>query len=89
MNKDGQTTHLKEESLTIQIKPTFKNDTVLEFPGKGHQKSGFKNSDIICKIQLIKHERFSKKQNDLYYTIDISLLDALNPKPLEIVIQYF
>jgi DnaJ-class molecular chaperone len=52
---------------------------------QGHEKAGIPSSDLI--FEIVEHgERGFKRQGDnLIYTAEISLLDALDSKPFSIV----
>jgi DnaJ family protein B protein 13 len=52
-----------------------KNNIVLK--GLGHEQAGIANSDLIFQIKQVADPVWKRNGNDLIYSADISLLDAL------------
>ncbi|KAK9066527.1 hypothetical protein SSX86_013850 [Deinandra increscens subsp. villosa] len=73
-----------EEILTIEIKPGWKKGTKITFPEKGNQEPGVIAADLIFIIDEKPHGVFTREGNDLLVNQEISLLEALTGKTLEL-----
>ncbi|GJZ74584.1 DnaJ homolog subfamily B member 1, partial [Tanacetum coccineum] len=73
-----------EEILTIEIKPGWKKGTKLTFPEKGNQEPGVIAADLIFVVDEKLHEVFTREGNDLVVNQEISLVDALTGKTIEL-----
>lgn len=73
-----------EEILTIEIKPGWKKGTKISFPEKGNQEPGVIPSDLVFVIDEKPHPFFVREGNDLVVKQEISLLEALIGKTLEL-----
>ena len=81
-----------ENILTIDVKKGWKEGTKITFNGEGDEKEGYDAGDIIFILRVSekqlrasinvlfkenKHKEYKRKGNDLIYTTDITLYDAL------------
>jgi len=66
-----------ENILTIDVKKGWKEGTKITFNGEGDEKEGYDAGDIIFILRENKHKEYKRKGNDLIYTTDITLYDAL------------
>ena len=83
LNYDTRTTSIKEAKVKVEILPGYGKETELKYPLKGNESPGKKNSDLIVKIKEIPHQTFKRvNKNDLLYTHQISLRNALNSTPV-------
>jgi DnaJ-class molecular chaperone len=57
----------------------------LTFKGKGHQNPSKENGDLLFVIKELPHSFIRRDNLDLYYTLDMKLVDAIQSKPIEIV----
>ncbi|KAJ0680478.1 putative DnaJ domain, Chaperone J-domain superfamily [Helianthus annuus] len=73
-----------EEILTIDIKPGWKKGTKITFPEKGNQEPGVIAADIIFVVDEKPHDVFTREGNDLVVNQEISLLEALTGKTIEL-----
>jgi len=73
-----------EEILTIDIKPGWKKGTKITFPEKGNQEPGVIPSDLIFVIDEKPHGVYRRDGNDLIVDQEITLLEALTGKDLEL-----
>lgn len=68
----------EEKILTVNIKPGWKEGTKVTFANEGDRKPGVIPADVIFKIKDKPHKNFTRdKDNNLIYTVKISLKDAL------------
>jgi len=76
-----------EESLTIEVKPGDSEETVLEFSDRGNEAYAHKQAVFKVNLQLKpdSNSNFTRKGNDLHYTHNMSLEDALSLKPVKIL----
>ncbi|CAH9144079.1 unnamed protein product [Cuscuta epithymum] len=73
-----------EEILTIEIKPGWKKGTKITFPEKGNQEPGVIPADLVFVVDEKPHPLFVRDGNDLVVKQEISLLEALIGKTLEL-----
>nr|XP_043617556.1 dnaJ homolog subfamily B member 1-like [Erigeron canadensis] len=73
-----------EEILTIEIRPGWKKGTKITFPEKGNQEPGVIAADLIFVIDEKPHDVYTRDGNDLLMNQEISLVEALTGKTLEI-----
>ncbi|KAK9054490.1 hypothetical protein SSX86_025568 [Deinandra increscens subsp. villosa] len=73
-----------EEILTIEIRPGWKKGTKVTFPEKGNQEPGVIAADLVFIIDEKPHEVFTREGNDLVVNQEISLLEALTGKTIEL-----
>lgn len=73
-----------EEILTIDVKPGWKKGTKITFPEKGNQEPGVIPADLIFVIDEKPHSVYKRDGNDLLAEAEITLLEALTGKTLEL-----
>ncbi|MFS7971949.1 putative DnaJ domain, Chaperone J-domain superfamily [Helianthus anomalus] len=73
-----------EEILTIEIKPGWKKGTKITFPEKGNQEPGVIAADLVFIVDEKPHDIFTREGNDLLVNQEISLLEALTGKTVEL-----
>lgn len=73
-----------EEILTIEIKPGWKKGTKITFPEKGNQEPGVIPADLIFVIDEKPHALYRRDGNDLVINQEITLLEALTGKTLDL-----
>ncbi|TKY73427.1 DnaJ-like subfamily B member 4 [Spatholobus suberectus] len=73
-----------EEILTIEIKPGWKKGTKVTFPEKGNQEPGVIPADLIFVIDEKPHALYRRDGNDLVINQEITLLEALTGKTLDL-----
>ena len=71
--------------MNIEVKPGYSELTVLEFSNKGNEAFDFKPSKLIIRFTQIAHDQYRRKGNDLIYTYQATLAQALLSHPLQIV----
>jgi len=70
---------------SIHIKPGYSSATLLHFPGKGHETVHRTVSDLYFQIREIPHHNYQRNGDDLLYTHNLSLADALDCKSVKIL----
>ncbi|KAL6178119.1 hypothetical protein ACLB2K_049638 [Fragaria x ananassa] len=73
-----------EEILTIEIKPGWKKGTKITFPEKGNQEPGVIPADLIFVVDEKPHPLYKRDGNDLMVNQEITLLEALTGKTLDL-----
>ncbi|KAL5544355.1 hypothetical protein UlMin_008139 [Ulmus minor] len=73
-----------EEILTIEIKPGWKKGTKITFPEKGNQEPGVIPADLIFIVDEKPHAVYKRDGNDLVVNHEVTLLEALTGKTLEL-----
>lgn len=66
-----------EKILTIDVKPGWKAGTKITFPKEGDERPGVEPADIVFVIEEKPHAVFKREGNDLIYTHNITLAQAL------------
>ncbi|XVF09162.1 hypothetical protein REPUB_Repub07fG0067900 [Reevesia pubescens] len=74
-----------EEILTIEIKPGWKRGTKITFPEKGNEEPGIIPADVIFVIEEKPHSLYKRDGNDLVVNQEITLLEALTGKTLDLI----
>ncbi|GMN45728.1 hypothetical protein TIFTF001_014912 [Ficus carica] len=73
-----------EEILTIEIKPGWKKGTKITFPEKGNHEPGVIPADLIFVVDEKPHALYKRDGNDLVVNQEITLLEALTGKTLDL-----
>ncbi|KAB5524882.1 hypothetical protein DKX38_022631 [Salix brachista] len=73
-----------EEILTIEIKPGWKKGTKITFPEKGNQEPGIIPADVVFVVDEKPHATYVRDGNDLVIKQEITLLEALTGKTLDL-----
>ncbi|KAL6583920.1 hypothetical protein OROMI_003209 [Orobanche minor] len=73
-----------DEILTIDIKPGWKKGTKITFPEKGNEEPGVIPADLIFVLDEKPHPVYTRDGNDLLAKQEITLLDSLTGKTLEL-----
>lgn len=68
----------EEEIINIDVKPGWKEGTKITFAKKGDVKPGIEPADIIFTVKEVKHDRFTRDDNNLITNVDITLDQALH-----------
>ncbi|MBI5403739.1 MAG: J domain-containing protein [Ignavibacteriae bacterium] len=69
---------LDTESIKLNIKPGVPDGHMLKIPGKGGQgRSGGASGDLLIKINILKHNVFERKGDDLYANLPVDLYTAV------------
>jgi DnaJ family protein A protein 2 len=63
--------------LEVQVDKGMKDNQKITFRGEGDQQPGVEPGDVIIILQMSEDEKFTRKGDDLYYTMDIGLTEAL------------
>mmetsp|Transcript_25848 Transcript_25848/g.41254 ORF Transcript_25848/g.41254 Transcript_25848/m.41254 type:complete len:312 (-) Transcript_25848:72-1007(-) len=63
--------------VELKLKPQMKEGTKFTFKNLGSEEPGYEPADMVFKLKEKPHEVFTRKGDDLYTTIDVSLKDAL------------
>ncbi|KAF8087043.1 hypothetical protein N665_0601s0009 [Sinapis alba] len=74
-----------DEILPIEIKPGWKKGTKLTFPKKGNEEPGVIPADIIFVVEEKPHPVYKRDGNDLLVSQEITLLEALTGKTLDLI----
>eukprot|EP01084_Bolivina_argentea_P018772 34931_1 len=77
LNSDGRSYVDETKMLTINIKKGWKAGTKITFSSEGDESPNIIPSDIQFIIKEKSHNRFIRKDNDLLYTVNITLKQAL------------
>jgi DnaJ-class molecular chaperone len=88
LTKDGKNAEFVKETKTIIINPGFSNKTPLVFPGQGHSEPGYQQSMLIFNLIEVNEKNFRREGDDLIYTEQISLMEALDAKSITVVLVW-
>lgn len=70
-------TEAEEISLTVDIQPGMQEGDTIKFDGVADEAAGHIPGDLVFILRQIPDSLYSRKGNDLYMVIHISLLEAL------------
>lgn len=73
----GKKTLTERKILHVPVDKGVKNGQRIDFPREGDQVPGAEPGDVIFEIEQKPHERFQRKDDDLFYHAEIDLLTAL------------
>lgn len=73
-----------EEILSIEVKPGWKRGTKITFPEKGNQEPGVIAADLIFVVDEKPHAVYRRDGNDLVINQEITLLESLTGKTLDL-----
>ena len=76
VNPDGITS-VQDKVVSIDVKPGWKAGTKITFAKEGDQYIGRVPADIVFIVREKPHPHFKREGNDLIYTVQLSLRDAL------------
>jgi DnaJ-class molecular chaperone len=65
------------KTVTITVKPGWKKGTKVTFPCEGDEAPNTIPADVVFVLSEAPHPSFARQGNDLVYTCNISLADAL------------
>ncbi|MFA5405290.1 MAG: J domain-containing protein [Ignavibacteria bacterium] len=66
------------QSIKLNIKPGIPDGNLLKIPGKGSAgRGGGQAGDLLIKINILKHNIFERRDNDLYADINVDLYTAV------------
>lgn len=85
LSEDGQTTKPQDKILTFKINKGWKQGTKIRFEKEGDQGPGIIPADIVFELHEKPHDRFQREGNDLVYTRNIALKDALAGTSVEVM----
>jgi len=67
----------KENILTIDVKKGWKEGTKITFNGEGDEREGYSAGDVIFVLKEKKHSQYRREGNDLVFSCEVSLYEAL------------
>lgn len=67
----------QQETVTVDVQPGWKKGTKVTFEGKGDQRQGQLAGDVVFVIDEKPHPHFKREGNDLVFSQDILLTQAL------------
>lgn len=85
----GECEYLKKNNANLKINPGFQNNHKTLFKGLGEQpkRKDQEPGDLIIILNIEKHNKFERRNNDILYKTKISQIDAIIGKKIEI--DYF
>jgi DnaJ family protein B protein 4 len=76
---------MAQEQKTVHIKPGYHSGTVIHVEGGGHETVHRTASDLFFAVTELPHPHYERKGDDLVYTHELSLAEALECKAVEVV----
>lgn len=75
----------KEQVLEIKIPPGIRENTTMRLQGIGDDSiPNMPRGDILLTVQIFDHEKFKRENDDLIIDLDISCIDAMLGKTIDI-----
>lgn len=81
---DGITSKEQICNKEIIINKGTKTNSIKKLLGEGNQKPSYKNADLYVTIKEIQHKKFKRNGNDLFTTITLPLVEALQGTTINI-----
>ena len=75
---------IKNEWITVEVRPGFGEHTTIRYPGRGHEAFGSDPSDLIIKFKQVQKNGYVRDGDDIIYTHTLSLVEALEAEPLKL-----
>lgn len=72
IGEDGKTVKEKKE-ITIKILPGMQDGEVFRFEGEADQYPGNPPGDVVVTLNVIDHDVFDRREDDLFMSMDITL----------------
>ena len=83
VNENNDGSHVDQAEIKVSIKPGYSDKTVLRFPKLGNRTYGAQSSDLVINFKLTPlNGGFIREGDDLVYSENVTLLEALSPKPV-------
>lgn len=73
----GQGVVIEPERIEVKIPAGVRTGSRVRVAGKGGPTNGRKAADLILVVSVRAHERFERRGDDLYATVEVPLADAL------------
>jgi len=74
---NGKKTVSEKKMLEVHIDKGMKGGQTITFRGESDQAPGMTPGDVVIVVEEKPHERFERKENDLFISMEIDLLTAL------------
>lgn len=74
---NGKKTIVDRKVLHVHVDRGVKSGTKVEFRGEGDQAPGIQAGDVVFEIEQKPHPRFTRRDDDLLYNVEIELVTAL------------
>jgi len=74
---DGKSTEPETRIMSIEVQPGWREGTKITFTCEGDEAMEATTGDIIFVLKEKPHPRFKRAKNDLMYSADITLVEAL------------
>jgi DnaJ-class molecular chaperone len=81
---DGGDAIPEERTLTVEVKPGWREGTKITFKGEGDEAQGLETGDVVFELREQPHPRFRRRKNDLLFTAKVSLREALTGATVEV-----
>lgn len=74
---NGKKTVVERKVLHVHVDKGVRDGHKIEFRGEGDQMPGVVPGDVVFEIEQKPHDRFQRKNDDLFHEVQIDLLTAL------------
>jgi len=74
---NGKKTVSEKKMLEVHIDKGMKGGQTITFRGESDQAPGVTPGDVVIVVEEKPHDRFQRKENDLFISVEIDLLTAL------------
>lgn len=73
----GQKVSREKKVLEVQIDKGMTDGQTIRFSGEGDQQPGIEPGDIVIVLDEQKHEKYERQKSNLFYKMQIQLVEAL------------
>lgn len=78
MRRQANGSYIKKDNiLTIDVKKGWKEGTKITFNGEGDEREGYSAGDVIFVLKEKKHSQYKREGNDLVFSCEVSLYEAI------------
>merc|ERR1711976_65547 len=69
----------------LEIKPGMAHGQTIVFKNEGNEMPGIPSSDLVFTLKEVPHKSYKRNGDDLIYTVETSLINALCSEPVELM----
>lgn len=84
-NNDGVTTTMLKDTKQLEIKPGMASGEQIVYKNEGNEMPGIPSSDLVFTLKEAPHKSYKRNGNDLIYTVETKLINALCSEPVELL----
>jgi len=84
LKADGCTKQAEERVMSVDINPGWREGTKITFTNEGDEEQKRETGDVVFVLKEREHSSFRRVKDDLYFTANINLVEALTGTSCEV-----